>query len=174
MTEIFTQMETKFSQPVSVTKAKEAVPTAEVPVSSVVPAQDINAQKNDEFVSQEKETKKPKGPFGSFRSIISNIKKSLVSISEYTKGVFSGIKDGAIFGSIAFTGVSLKHAFDQHTIRKAAEKAGELVPPATKSKLAIPVALAVAAIAMVKNIWSASLDANKKKSDIHHKYIGHE
>lgn len=175
MTDIFSQFGTNYTSPVIANKKAEAVPVAEVSVNNAVPAQNIISQKDDEFVSEkkEKENNNPKGPFGFFRKIVSNVKKSLVDISEYSKGIFNGIKDATILGSITFTGITLKHAISQRSIRKAAEKAQEIVPAATKSKLAIPLAIGVAALTMAKNIWNASLSANKKKSDIHHTYIGH-
>ncbi len=172
MSEIFTNM--GFPNPPLTTVPAQSTPVDTAIESKAVATQNIKETPNDEFVSQDKDTKqKKKGLFSTLRTFISDFKKGITNISEYSKGLAKGIKDGVVFGSIAYTGVSVKHAFDMHTMKKAAERAGEAIPQFTKSKLALPITVAVVSAAIIKNLWNASLSANRKKSDIHHTYIGH-
>ncbi len=143
----------------SYTSAPATVKVADV-MPSVPAASTIETDRVD--LSASKEPKQKKGPIKSIKAFIANIKKSLATFNEYTKGFFKGIKNGAIVGSLIYTAGSIIN----HLKSKAA-KGGKNLPNKT-------LAIVAAVAAMGLNLWNASLNASEKRSDVDHRWTGHE
>lgn len=87
---------------------------------------------------------------------IAGAKKFFARTAEYTKGFFGGLFDGAVYGSVIYTGSNLINFF---------KKSSKL-----PSKF---LAIGAAAAAMGLNLWNASLNATQRESEIDHRWIGH-
>ena len=91
-------------------------------------------------------------------------KKGVATFNEYSKGFFKGIKNGAIFASLIYTGGSVINKIAAITKKKN---------PAISNK-AIVITAAVSAIASLGvSLWKSSLNASEKRSDIEHRWTGH-
>lgn len=132
------------------------VPTQQQPVK-VEQVASAPVEKKDEVVISSNQEKK-KG--GKISRGIAQIKKVFASISEHTKGFFKGLKSGLISGSVVYTVGTIASK-----LRK--NKASKPLPSA-----ALGIATAVATFAI--NMWKGHLNANEKKSDIEHRWIGHQ
>ncbi len=153
------------------TQAKNIVdePSAKITVKSAIPASNPIENKNDNKDSVEITTQKKekKGPIKTIKGFIANIKKFFSTTSEYIKGTFKGITSGAVAGSLVYTGGAIVNSYKT----KAAQKAGKELTKKIPNKILAGV---VAAIALAANIWTASLNATEKQSEIDHRWTGHK
>ena len=134
-------------------KVTDVVPS--IPAASAVEEDSVN-------LSTDKQTKQKKGPIKAFKSFIAVIAKFFASFGQYFKGFFKGIKDAAIIGSLVYTAGSVINHFKS----KAAEGAKKLPNKA--------LAIVTAVAAMGINLWNASLNASEKRSDVEHRWTGHQ
>ncbi len=138
-------------------------------------ASKVNNDSNTDVV--EISNKQKKGPIKSIKGFIANIKKIGISASEYTKGGAKGIAAGAVAGSIVYTAGSIFNGIKKSGFEKAqtaAKKAGEEFAKTKPAKVpAAILAAGAAAIALGVNIWNASLNATERKSNVDHRWIGH-
>lgn len=126
-----------------------------------------NASAADTVELSEKTNKKEKkGIIKTLKGFIANIKKGLASISEYTKGAAKGGAAAAVIGSLIYTFGAAFNSIKS----KAAQKAGTEF----KNLPNKPIAIAAAIIAFAANIWTASLNATQKQSEIDHRWTGHQ
>ena len=151
------------SQSTKAAQSYTSAPTT-VKVSDVMPsipaASTMDTDKVD--LTSAQKPKEKRGPIKAIKGFIANVKKSVATFNEYTKGVFKGLKNGAILGSLIYTA----GAIINHFRTKAIEGAKKL------PNRALAVVGAIAAVAA--NIWIASLNASDKRSDIDHRWTGHE
>ena len=116
-----------------------------------------------------KEPKQRKGLFGSIKSGIASIKKAFASIGAYTKGIFKGIGNAAIGGSIVYTGSKIVNTANA---RKLAKAGGDAVGKAKNLPAAI-LGAGAAALAFGISLFNAHLDATEASSNIDHRWTGH-
>ncbi len=157
MTNIFGNMESFVN---SAPQANRASLNEGVKVSESLPASTFNSEDTVQISKNNKKEKK--GIIKSTKTFIANFKKFFANLGTYTKGIFRGIKNGALFGALLYTAGSAVNHFRN--------KAQKTVHP----KLNIAIALAGAAVSVGSSMWKASLEASRKRSDIEHTYIGHE
>ena len=141
-----------------------------VQVKDALPASKVQ-EKADTVEISTKDGKK--GPIKGLKGFIANIKKFFATTSAYTKGVFKGLATGAVAGSIVYTAGSAINFFKTHAAQAAAKKAGEELTKVKKLPNKV-LAFAVAGIALVANIWNASLNATEANSQIDHRWTGHK
>ncbi len=123
-------------------------------------------------LKQKTKTKTKKGPVKTIKCAIASIKKFFSTIGEYSKGLFKGIKNGAVSGSILYTGAKIFNYIQDKGAKKAAETAGE-VAKQVKHLPAPALALGAAVVSIGAALWNASLNATERKSDIDHRWTGH-
>ena len=118
--------------------------------------------------------KEKKGVIKSVKGFIAGIKKFFAAVGEYTKGTVKGIATGAVAGSIVYTGGTAFNAIRQGLADRAANKAGEQAAKIVK-KFPSKVAAGVVAVgALAANLWTASLNATQKQSEIDMRWTGVE
>lgn len=140
-----------------------------VSVKEAIPA---SAVSNDSVELSNKKEKK--GLIKSVKGFVAGIKKFFATVGEYAKGTFKGIVTGAVAGSIVYTGGNTLNAIKQGIANRTAKKAGvEAVKIAKKfpSKIAAGI---VAVGALAANLWTASLNATQKQSEIDMRWTGVE
>ncbi len=160
-----------------------------VAVQEVTPAVVKNEPAADQVDISTKQKKK--GPIKKFKGFISNIKKFFVTTGEYIKGGVKGIATGAVAGGVIYSAgeatnkiISIKAGMTaKKQAKAAAEKALskiQLKEIADKAKEACkkikfhkPLAFVAAGIALIGALWNASLNASQKRSEIEHRYEGH-
>lgn len=102
---------------------------------------------------------------GGIKGFIARVKSGFATLGEYTKGFIRGITSGVVAGSVVYTAGSIINSIKT----KAAEKAGTTAKRLPNKALAVAIGVASLAI----NLWKSSLNANEKRSDIYHRWIGH-
>lgn len=121
---------------------------------------------------------KKRGPIKSLKHFIANIKKFFASAGEYIKGTTKGLVSGAAAGAIVYTAGDLINASRGKAAAKAAQAAAEAgTEPIVKAVKKIPnkfLAGVVLVGAVAINLWKSSLNATEKRSDIEHRWTGHE
>ena len=124
---------------------------AEISANSVL----ANPTKSDKFapIAASETKSEKKGPIKSIKDFVRAVKKFGITVSEYTKGTFKGVFQGAIVGSVIYaSGSAYKH------FKKA-------------SKLPVKALSVVGAVGtLFANYWKTSLNANEKKADIDHRW----
>ncbi len=132
-------------------------PNEEILVKDAVAAHKVG----DTYESSAVTVNKGKG----LKGFIARVKSAFATFGEYTKGTFKGVTSGVVAGSVVYTAASAINFIRN----KAAEKAGTVAKKLPNKFLAGAAALAALGI----NLWNASLNANEKRSEIHHRWIGH-
>ena len=172
MSDIFTNMQIPYSAP---TQAKEAAPvqtTQPITVKDAIPTTKVKEQQTDSVEISSQENKK-KGPIKSLKEFIANIKKFFATTGEYAKGTAKGITSGVVAGSVVYTAGSVINFAKQKAANSAAKKAGEETAKVVKKIPNKALAVVVGGIALAANIWTASLNATEKGSNIDHRWTGH-
>ena len=140
-----------------------------VSVKEAIPASTVA---NDTVEISNKKEKK--GLIKSVKGFIANVKKFFAAAGEYTKGTVKGIATGAIAGSVVYTGGTAFNAIRQGLADRSAQKAGEEVAKVVK-KFPSKVAAGIIAVgALAANLWTASLNATEKQSEIDMRWTGVE
>lgn len=162
MSDIFSNMQFPVTAPPTV-----AAPTSkdQIAVKDALAASNVNTSQQPDSVELSTQPKK-QGPIKTIKNGIANIKKAFATTGEYVKGTFKGIKNGAIVGSIIYTGGSILN----HVKAKNAAKAGEVFKKMPNKALAVIAACA----ALAGSLWNASLNATERNSDIDHRWTGHK
>lgn len=101
-----------------------------------------------------------KGPIKSLKGFIANIKKFFSTTSEYVKGGAKGFTSGAVAASVVYTGSQI--------IKHFAKEGSKL-----KKLHSVPLSIITGAGVLASNIWTASLNATEKASNIEHRWTGH-
>ena len=152
--EIHTQV--PFTAPV-----KPAV--AQTSVQEAIPASTVEKKDSVEISSSKKAAKKEKkGLIAGTKEFIANVKKFFTTAGIYIKGTAKGIGIGAIAGSAVYGATEIFNLI---------AKKGD---HGKKNVLGIALGAATALATLAGNLWTASLDATEKKSEIEHRYIGHK
>ena len=151
MSAVFNNIKTTYPPVQQTPVANQATkPTEELTVKQAMAAKNVG----DTYESSGKPAK-GKGING----VIANIKSFFAAFGEYTKGTIGGIIKGVAAGSLLYTAGNIINHFR--------EKAGKKL---LHNK---PLAILVGACTLGINLWKASLNVNEKRSDIHHRWIGH-
>lgn len=156
---------------ISYTKPKTEIPVPQTAapsatVKSVLPSSPVTKANAADVADLSTAKTAKKGPIKSVKGFISNIKKFFATASEYAKGTFKGIKNGVVAGSVVYTMGAIYNSVKS----KAAAKAQVEFKNIHNKFLAG----AAAAIALGASIWNASLNATQAKSDIDHRWTGHQ
>lgn len=162
----FTTAATKVQQPQETKQVTQPIAVKEVIAENTQSADTV------ELSSNNKETKK--GPIKAVKGFIANVKKFFATAGEYTKGAVKGITTGAIAGSVVYTGGTVFNAIRQGVANRSAQKAGEEVAKVVKKFPSKVMAGVVAVGALAANIWTASLNATEKQSEIDMRWTGIE
>ena len=163
MSTIFNKLQTTYQPVQQAPVANQATkPNEELTVKQAMAAKNVGDTYEP---SAAQPTKKGKGING----LIANIKTFFATIGEYTKGTVKGVAKGVAAGSVVYAGGSVIN----HMRTKAAEKIGEEAVKNVKKLPNKALAVAVGVVALGINLWKASLNLNEKRSDIHHRWIGH-
>lgn len=171
MTSVFNDFSTKQAIPQQVTNTQQAVAnTQPITVKDAIPASNVTADTVE--ISNKKQKKK--GPIKATKEFIANIKKLFATVGAYTKGTVKGITNGAVAGSVVYTAGNAFNAIRQNSANRAAKKAGEEAAKIVK-KFPSKVAAGVVAVgAVAASLWTASLNATQKQSEIDMKWTGVE
>lgn len=154
MTNIFNDM-----PPVTMpTRTVVAVPQATTTVQTAIPA--APATPGTDTVEISKEKPKKQGPIKKLKNFIANIKKTCATAGEYVKGGTKGITSGVVAGSVIYTAGQIAKKF---------AKEGSKLAKVPNKAFAIVAGVGLFAA----NIWTASLNATEKRSDIEHRWTGH-
>lgn len=167
MTEIFSNMPQPGIQYPQAQKAQTTDKPVTVKDAMSEPEKPVGAQQADsiEISSKQKEQKEKKGPIKTIKGFIANVKKFTATTSEYVKGTIKGLATGAVAGSVVYTAGQIINSVKTKSALKAGKEATKI-----PNKL---LAGAVAVIALGANIWTASLNATEKQSQIDHRWTGH-
>lgn len=158
MSEIFSNIQkVPYTSPVN----SQPLEPAKVQVNEAVPATTV-AQEDKVEISNKKPEKK--GLIKTVKGGIANIKKFFASTGAYIQGTVKGIGQGAVAGSLVFTGGSIVNAIKA---KKAGAEAFKKIPNKA-------LAVVVGGVALAANIWTASLNATEKNSQIEHRWTGHK
>lgn len=161
MSDIFKNIEIPvINTPAAATSTPATAPKVQVATSPAAPA--APAQPDTVEISSNKKTKK--GPIKAVKGFIAGVKKFFASAGAYIKGGAKGVATGAVAGSVVYTAGSIVN----HVRGKAAEKAGTVIKKVPNKALAGVVAAAALGI----NLWTASLNATQKQSEIDMRYKG--
>ncbi len=167
MTEIFNSMPPVYAPERPIASAP-AMPTPGIQVKESIAANNVYGD-TTQFTASKAEKR---GPIKSLKRGIANIKKAFATIGEYTKGIFKSIKGAVIAGSVVFTAGSINNAIKTKAAHNALQ-AGQELPKKIKGTVPAKFLAGVAAaIAVAANLWTASLNAQDARSDIHDRYIG--
>ena len=164
MSNIFDGIQQNFNTPtVNMQPSQQVASNPVVKVEDSIPS---SAVKSDtlEISNNKPEKKEKKGIIRSFKGFIAGIKKFFATSGAYVKGGAKSIAAGAIGGSIVYTGGAAINA-----IRNRAVKGTDKVIKKIPNKA---LAFVVAAGALVVNLWTASLNATQKQSEIDLRYTG--
>lgn len=138
-----------------------------VSVQEAVPAAPVNNKPQTDSVELQSVPKKKRGPIRALKDTVAGIKKVFASFKEYAKGTVKGLTAGFAAGSMVFTAGSIFNAVKAKSAQKAGLEVAKKVP--NKALAAI-----VAAGALAVNLWNASLNATEAKSNIDHRWKGHD
>ena len=173
MSDVFSDM-----PPVDVLKYNAPKVVAEqskqMTINDALPASKVNANSADSVELSTTKKEKKKGPIKRLKSFIANVKKFFASAGEYTKGFFKGLVQGATAGALIYTAGDIINYAKTSAASKAAAEAG--TEAAAKVVKKIPnKALAIVALvgALAINLWNSSLNATEKRSEIEHRWTGH-
>ena len=139
--------------------AAPQVPPAPVPVAEPVVKVDEFAPASTPTVGEEVVADKEagKGPIRAIKDFVRAAKKLGITLSEYTKGTFKGVIEGAVVGASVYTAGSLYKG-----IKNLAKK------PSKMPVKALAIASGIATLAA--NYWKTSLNTNEKKADVDHRW----
>ena len=148
--------------PVSIpTRSVIAEPKVSTTIKDAIPAAKTTESASDSVeITQQTETTQKKGPIKSVKNFIANIKKTFTSASEYVKGTAKGIGSGAVAASLIYTGGQV--------IKRFAKPESKLSKIHNK-----PLAIIAGIGILAANLWTASLNASEKRSQIEHRWTGH-
>lgn len=168
-------MPTASAQYVQAQKTQPAE-TKPVQVKDVIPATETKATTpvtdSVEITTQPKEKK---GIIKSVKTFIANIKKAFATVSEYSKGMAKGAATGAVAGSLVYTLGAIMNGVKTKAAQKAAQKAGEEFVLKNVKRIPNKLLAGIVAVgAIAVNLWNASLNATEKKSEIEHRWTGHQ
>lgn len=135
---------------------------AQASVKEALPATNVETKDSVELSTKNTEKKEKKGIIAGTKEFVANVKKFFVTTGIYIKGTAKGIGVGAVAGSAVFGATQLINTLMKKGI------------PAKKNVLGIVLGAATAVGALASNLWTASLDATEKQSEIDHRYIGHK
>ena len=157
-TEIFKNMPPAYTQtPQAPIATQAAKPNNEITVKEAMAAKNVG----DTYESSAVKTANK----GGIKGFIARVKSGFATLGEYTKGFIRGITSGVVAGSVVYTAGSIINSIKTKTAEKAGTTAKRL------PNKALAVAIGVASLAI--NLWKSSLNANEKRSDIYHRWIGH-
>lgn len=173
MSDIFSNMQIPYSVPTQAKETTTTQTTQPIVVKEAIPSSKVQEQQADsvEISSQNKEKK---GPIKSIKGFIANIKKFFATTGEYAKGTAKGITSGVVAGSVVYTAGSVINFAKQKAANSAAKKAGEETAKVVKKIPNKALAVIIGGIALAANIWTASLNATEKSSNIDHRWTGHK
>lgn len=143
-------------------------------VKDAMPAAKVNSQSADTVEISTEQKPKKKGPIKRLKGFIANVKKFFATAGEYTKGFFKGLVQGATAGAIVYTAGDIINYAKANAAKKVVAEAGAETTKKVVRKIpnkALAVVALVGAIAI--NLWNASLNATEKKSEIEHRWTGH-
>ena len=163
------------SQPAT-TATTAANNTDSIPVATQSVTTSNPATQSADTVEISTQTKEKKGPVKAVKGFIANVKKFFVTTGAYIGGTFKGITSGAVAGSVVFTGATITNALKQKKFNKLAEAAAAKSEQFTKKLHKLPaksLAIVAGVLALGANLWTASLNATEKQSEIDHRWTGH-
>ena len=169
MSKIFSDFSTATKVTTPATANVPAQSPQSVTVKEAIPA---SAVTNDTVEISNKKEKK--GLIKSVKGFIANVKKFFATAGEYTKGTFKGIATGAVAGSVVYTGGTAFNAIRQGLANRSAQKTGEEVAKVVKKFPSKVAAGIIAVCALAANLWTASLNATEKQSEIDMRWTGVE
>lgn len=175
MPDIFSNMPIPYSTPTQTQVANTTANNTNQPVvvKDAIPSSNVKEQQTDSVQISSKKAEK-KGPIKSIKGFIANIKKFFATTTEYAKGTVKGLTSGVVAGSVVYTAGSVINFAKQKAANSAAKKAGEETVKVVKKIPNKALAVIVAGIALAANIWTASLNATEKSSNIDHRWTGHK
>lgn len=173
MSDIFSNMPIPYSTPTQAKETTATQTTQPVVVKDAIPSSNVKEQQTDSVQISSKKAEK-KGPIKSIKGFIANIKKFFATTTEYAKGTVKGLTSGVVAGSVVYTAGSVINFAKQKAANSAAKKAGEETVKVVKKIPNKALAVIVAGIALAANIWTASLNATEKSSNIDHRWTGHK
>ncbi len=166
MSDIFNNIQTPSYSTQQAPSNSNVIQKEKLSVSDSLPASNVkNTSETDtvEISAENQNTKQ--GPIRTVKNFIANIKKFFSTTGEYIKGTVKGLSTGVVAGSVVYTGGSVIN----HFRGKAAAKTGQ-TPKNIPSKA---LAVTVGVLSLASNLWNASLNATEKKSNIDHRWTGH-
>lgn len=169
MSAIFNDFSTTATKVVPQTPSVMPQSSQSVSVKEAIPASTVASDTVE--ISNKKEKK---GLIKSVKGFIAGVKKFFAAAGEYTKGTVKGLTSGVVAGSIVYTGGTAFNAIRQTLANRSAQKAGEEVVKVVK-KFPSKVAAGIVAVgALAGNLWTASLNATEKQSEIDMRWTGVE
>ena len=164
----FSTTATKITQPTNV-GVNNVQSQQSISVKDAIPASSVT-----EDSVQLSNKKEKKGLIKSVKGFIAGVKKFFAAAGEYTKGTVKGLVTGAVAGSVVYTGGTAFNTIKQKLADRSATQAGEQAAKIAKKFPAKVAACIVAAGALAANLWTASLNATEKQSQIDMRWTGVE
>ena len=130
----------------------------------------VNNEPNS--LSSDKKTGKVQG----FKNFVAAVKKTWITVSEYTKGVVGGLLKGGILGGITYGAIKTGKAIKAAKIAdgRILDKINTGLKNSTPKLLGKTVSIGVVVATLAHSIYKKSLVVSERKADIDHKYnTGH-
>ena len=173
MSDIFANMPGSYSIPTQKQDIYTSKTIQPITVKEAISASNVKEQPTDSVqLSSQKEEKK--GPIKSIKGFIANIKKFFATSTEYVKGTVKGVTSGVVAGSVVYTAGSILNFAKQKAANSAAKKAGVEAAKVIKKVPNKALAIVVGGLVLAANLWTASLNATEKSSNIDHRWTGHK
>ena len=137
-------------------------PVAQTTVQSAIPANTANNADSVEISNKKASKKEKKGIIKGTKEFIANVKKFFTTTGIYIKGTAKGVGVGAVAGTAVYGATEILNWITHKNVH------------GKKNVLGIVLGAVTALGALAGNLWTASLDATEKKSEIDHRYIGHK
>ena len=143
-------------------------------VRDAMPAAQVNTQSADVVNLSTTQNQKKPGPIKRLKGFIANVKKFFATAGEYTKGFFKGIIQGATTGALIYTIGDIANGLITKKASKVTAEAGAEAAKKVVKKVPNKALAAIAVVgAIAINLWNSSLNATEKRSEIEHRWTGH-
>ena len=132
----------------------------------VVPAAAVSTAPKADTLEISQVKPKKQGPIKKLKGAIANFKKFFATTGEYIKGTVRGVAVGGSIGAITYTVGDLINKHREKIAAKTGVEQFKKIPNKVLAGLLLVGSLAV-------NLWKSSLNASEKRSEIEHRWTGH-
>lgn len=165
----------------------QGAPANPGPIAAVNVGENLSGAPASDTVQIQSRSEGKKGPVKKLKGFIAGIKKSFATAGTYAAGTVKGLGRAAVGASVVYTGGQVVNTIRAGKAAKVAtqamkntatkeeiKKAGAAAAAAVKKVPNKALAIATGILALGATLWTASLDATEKRSEIEHRWTGHQ